>query len=190
MHTHLFFLYKFYIFSNPFDQNADIGYAIALCIQIAAVWKFSAIFCSINTFYVGVCRYVDAAIDDLIKIFGKMDDVVLNQSAKKLKRWEIDLLLKRYFIEVVEFHHKILRWAGNTDQLFLIKVYLFIQFFFLTIIRFTERFADLVSEVIFLTFSIGILWLCAAMFQFQVHLFYITKFQNFKLNTPVYWHFE
>lgn len=86
----------------PYDQESTAGYFLTLTIQTIAVWKYSAVFCTINTFYVGVCRYTDSFIDDMKITLNEMDG--LNKKRTRANSKEITIAMKLKFIEVMQFH--------------------------------------------------------------------------------------
>lgn len=86
----------------PYDQESTAGYFLTLTIQTFAVWKYSAVFCTINAFYVGVCRYTDSFIKDLKITLNEID--VLNKKRTPKNSNEITYAMKLKFIDAMQFH--------------------------------------------------------------------------------------
>lgn len=59
----------------PFDKATEIGYAVALSIQIIGISIVGSIICLVITLFFGVCWYVESFIDDLLTIREMIDQV-------------------------------------------------------------------------------------------------------------------
>ncbi|XP_055307137.1 uncharacterized protein LOC129571372 [Sitodiplosis mosellana] len=126
----------------PFDQKSVPGFLSGILVELIAGWKFSAVLCSINTFYIGVCWYVEACINDLQSIFDEIDAfLTANDGDENNDNGLTKFTLRRSLLEAVDFHKRILSLI--------------------------ENFASLVDGVIFLTFSGGTVWLSTSMAQFM-----------------------
>lgn len=86
----------------PYDQETTVGYFLTLTIQTFAVWKYSAAFCTINTFYIGVSRYTEAFIKDMTMSLNDID--VLNDTRRKTNSKEIVIAMKLQLVDVMKFH--------------------------------------------------------------------------------------
>lgn len=81
-------------------------YFICLLTELIAGWKFSAVLCAINTFYIAISWYVEVCIDDLQTIFHEIDTYLTDIDDNGPLR---SIELKRMLLEAVYFHRKIIR---------------------------------------------------------------------------------
>lgn len=153
-----------FLCSMPYNQNATIGFAITLIIQTVAVMKFCAIFCPTNAFFVAVCRYVETFVDDMAITLGSIDE--LNQQRNKGNNRELIGQMKQRFVEAMEFHMEIVEF-GSTLHSTVFQLIVHFSSFYILFFSLVAKFNGAISGCIFLTFSIGIVWLCMAIFQFE-----------------------
>lgn len=71
----------------PFDQNAGMGYAVTLGVQICAILIIGEIICLINTLFFGVYWYVGTFIQDLVDILDRIDDRWIQKSENKTEQY-------------------------------------------------------------------------------------------------------
>lgn len=97
--------------------------------QSLAGWKFCASFCAINTFFIGVCWYVETCINDIQTIFNEIElhlmarDDCDENAETNLRKFAI----RRSLLEAVEFHNRILEYVAlgiptTTKKLFYEKI--------------------------------------------------------------------
>lgn len=96
--------------------------------QSLAGWKFCASFCAINTFFIGVCWYVETCINDIQTIFNEIElhlmarDDCDENTETNLRKFAI----RRSLLEAVEFHNRILEYVAlgipTTKKLFYEKI--------------------------------------------------------------------
>lgn len=107
IHSHTFFHPKN---SLPFDQKSWPGFFTGILIELIAGWKFSVVLCAIDTFYIGICWYVEACINDMQKIFNEIDAYIMENDGDENNDGHLTKFnLKRSLLEAVDFHKKILR---------------------------------------------------------------------------------
>lgn len=82
---------------------------MTLVTQILIGFKFCAIFCPINTFFMGTCWYIETFFVDLKGIFQKIDEIVLAKRRNGKRLMNKDILIKIYLIEIIRFHNDVLR---------------------------------------------------------------------------------
>lgn len=131
--------------------------------------KFCAIFCSINTFYIGVCWYIESSFNDIQTFFNEIDSYLMAQSQNHDENEMIESVMAKYavkrsLVEAIDFHNRILMYYLNVLIIFF-QTYFNLIF---NLIRLQQNFAHLMDGVIFLTFSIGTVWLSTSMTQYMV----------------------
>lgn len=74
--------------------------------------KFCAIFCSINTFYIGVCWYIERSFSDIQTFFNEIDSYLMAQDHEHDENESImaKFAVKRSLVEAINFHNKILKY--------------------------------------------------------------------------------
>lgn len=92
--------------SVPFDQKSNVGFLICSLVELIVGWKFCAVFCSINTFYIGISWYVEICVDDLETIFHEIDS---NLSAIDAGHRSENSVLRKSLLDAVDFHRRVLR---------------------------------------------------------------------------------
>lgn len=95
----------------PFDRDTAVGFLTGVFIQLMAGWKFCAVFCGINTFYIGVCWYVEVCMNDIQTFFDDVESHLMTHHEHHL--WESTMkksVLRRILVDAVNFHLKILRY--------------------------------------------------------------------------------
>lgn len=84
-------------------MTTNVGYSVTLITQIVAVLKFLGIFCPSNTLFVGVSRYLDAFVEDILMVFNEIDATSGRKNAKNTEKE-----LTSMFLDVIKFHKDIL----------------------------------------------------------------------------------
>lgn len=104
-----------YIYSSmyrtPYDWRTPITYFITILIE-AIELNFVAVayFCSLYVFY-GVCIFVMALVTDLKEQFATFDEKIVICGRSKLVTIKTNLEMRRFFVEIVEFHCDIRKWV-------------------------------------------------------------------------------
>lgn len=155
----------------PFNQKTTTGFIVGAVIQIISGWKFCLVFCAICTFYIGVCWYVEAMFDHIKMIFHRIDSYIEQTETDDFTACEshmAKLMIKKCLLEAHDYHNQILRYSLNICLRFHICA-TSINILF-EINRFVGHFAEIMDGVIFITFSIGIIWLSTSLTQYTVHV--------------------
>lgn len=58
----------------PFNDETIFGYTAAFLIQLIGSWVICAIICTVNSFFFGICWYIEALLFDLKSIFKQINN--------------------------------------------------------------------------------------------------------------------
>lgn len=91
-----------------------VGFLIAACLQLFGGWKFCMTFCSINTFYIGVCWYIETCINDIQTFFYdiKLQLMLLKNDNDADKSNLMEFAIRRSLIKAVTLHNRILEYKS------------------------------------------------------------------------------
>lgn len=88
----------------PFDETTRIGYALTMIVQLIGSWVICLIICNVNSFFYGVCWYIETMLSDMFTVFDDIDEY-LDKFKGRSNPIFIELRLK----EAILFHTQILR---------------------------------------------------------------------------------
>lgn len=103
-------LISFSLKRYPFNQTVPPGLFISAAIEIAAGYKFCAVFCAISTFYIGITWYIETCVNEIPTIYKKINKFLNSASRRYINSTAGRYFLKKHLLEIVQFHWKILWW--------------------------------------------------------------------------------
>lgn len=92
----------------PFNQTIPPGLFISAAIEMAAGYKFCAVFSAISTFYVGIAWYIETCVNDIPSIYKKINEFLSCSQRTHINSTVGRYFLKKHLLEIVQFHWKIL----------------------------------------------------------------------------------
>lgn len=149
----------------PFDDTTVVGYNVAFSIQLFGSWVICAIICAVNSFFFGVCWYFEALLFDLKSIFEQINSQLTD---KHCTSKSVRCIIRQKLNEFIGFHFSIIalvsiyRNIKKKKKMFEFFSFIIWHFTFCSVI---EKFGDLMSGTVFMTFAISVTWLCTSFFQ-------------------------
>lgn len=77
-------------FRMPFDEGTALGYGLTMINQLVGSWVICLIICNVNSFFFGICSYIETMLTDLFCMFD-----VIEEHLKKYVEYP-----SHYFIDV------------------------------------------------------------------------------------------
>lgn len=97
----------------PFNYKANImSYSIVYIIESMSGYTSCFIIAATNTFFFGMCWYINACLEDLLDLFEKMDDLVAPHEGFSLEKG-----LNERLSEAILFHSRITRLVISREIL-------------------------------------------------------------------------
>lgn len=141
----------------PFDDSTLIGYTLTMINQLLGSWMTCLVIYNVDSLFFGICFYIETMLDDKCYTFHEIDNYL-----KERKKMARSMHLKMQLQNVVLYHTKILEWVR-------FKCYSCVDSFAMlqSNFRFAHEFENLMSGIVFVTFSTSIMWICTSLFQIQ-----------------------
>lgn len=91
------------------DTTHALGYYIALLPQIGGTATYMTSITIMITFFVGICTYVEACVDDLSTIIRQMNAEAIEYTANDRNNEQIGMRLRHFIVDMIKLHIDILR---------------------------------------------------------------------------------
>lgn len=98
-------IFFFSVRRMPIDIKTSVGYGLALATELIGMLAIGSVLCLVNTFFFGVCWYIEACLSDLESIFLNINVALSKQYPQKVG---VHQVTRSHLTEFIKFHLRII----------------------------------------------------------------------------------